>query len=394
VCANINLGIMKILLSINSTDFGGTETTLFQLATRLRAKGHQVSVLSLKPIGRIGKRLEHQGIEIYSLNMSEEVKIKDFVFGIWKLTRWLRLQRFDLVHSFLPRSNIMSRVSNRFSGSKSAHLSSERAIGLERSKFIVIANRLTARWTDCFIAVSPAVRDVLIQRERISTRKIRVVFNGIDLETLDSSLSKDVRGGLNIVPQRPMICSVGRLHQEKGHIYLIRALAHLCLEWPDLCVVIVGEGAEAERLYREAIRLGVDNNVLFLGYRADAIDIIRASDIFVLPSLEEGLPVTILEAMACSRPIVASDVGGLPSTVISEQTGLLVPPKDVAALSHAIERLLRDQSMREQLGHCGRARVEKLFTLERMLSDLENLYRIAIGNGLLLEEVVESQSAY
>jgi glycosyltransferase involved in cell wall biosynthesis len=380
---------MRILFSVNGTDFGGTETMLLQIATRFQARGHRTMVLSLKPVGRLGQQLSRHGIPVESLNMPENVSIKDFVVGIRAMTRWMREQQFDLVHSFLPRSNIMSRIANKWSGLNKIHLSSERAIGLERSKAIVLLNRLTSSMTDAFIAVSPAVRDTLIQREKIAPDKITMICNGIDLKAFDARSPNHIRRELNIVPGQLMISSVGRLHREKGHIYLLRALAESRHEWADVCAVIVGEGPEADNLRREADTLGIADNVRFLGFRADAVKIIRASDLFVLPSLEEGLPVTALEAMACSRPIVASDVGGLPYIVVSGQTGLLVPPKNSEALSSAICHLLRDPVTREQMGRCARNRVEKYFTLDGVLAELENLYQDLLENGHLSERNIQ-----
>jgi glycosyltransferase involved in cell wall biosynthesis len=380
---------MRILFSINGTDFGGTETMLLQIARRLQARGHRTIVLSLKPVGRIGQQLRQHGIPVDSLNMPENMTIKDFVTGIRHMTRWMREQHFDLVHSFLPRSNIMSRIANKWSGVTKIHLSSERAIDLERSRAIVLLNRLTSSMTDAFIAVSPVVRDILIQREKISPEKITIISNGIDLTSLDASSPNEIRSELNIGSGQLVISSVGRLHREKGHIYLLRALAELRHEWPDVCAVIVGEGPEADNLRREADTLSGADNVRFLGFRADVVKMIRASDLFVLPSLEEGFPVTALEAMACSRPIVATEVGSLPFIVVSGQTGLLVPPKNTRALSNAICQLLREPGTREQMGRRALNHVETYFTLEGVLAQLENLYQDLLENGHLTERHIQ-----
>src|SRR5439155_357045 len=189
------------------------------------------------------------------------------------------------------------------------------------------------------------------------------------------------------------------LTRVKGHVYLIRALARLARDVPDVHVVLVGDGPEDRRLRSEANAHGVESRVRFLGSRADAIGIMKSTDVFVLPSLEEGLPVVLLEAMACSLPIVASNVGGVGELIKHGETGLLVAPAEmwnrraslregpplspdegVAALARAVSTLLRDRRPARLLGANARRLVGSSHTIEQQVASREQLYA-ALVNG-------------
>ena len=169
---------------------------------------------------------------------------------------------------------------------------------------------------------------------------------------------------------------VGRLDPIKDHQTLFRAMESVQKLYPQVRLLVIGDGPEREHLEGKAGR-----NILFLGNRDDVPDILRALDIFVLPSLFEGLPITVLEAMAVGKPVIASHVSGIPEEVEDGKTGILVPPADPAALGRAIELLAGDREKREQMGIEGKKRAEKYFTLERMVLETEELYERAFSAG-------------
>ena len=175
----------KILLVINGMDFGGAETILFQTAVGLDRRGYEVHVLTLKTPGRTAAQLQEQGILVSTLGMSENVNPWNVLKASWKLRRWLLGARFDVIHSFLPRANIMSRIAHRLSW-RSPHVSSERSTDYNRSRLVSRLNRLTAPWTGGILAVSSAVGRVLIARDGIDAGKIRLLGNGVDLTALDA----------------------------------------------------------------------------------------------------------------------------------------------------------------------------------------------------------------
>jgi glycosyltransferase involved in cell wall biosynthesis len=388
---------MNLLLAINGTDFGGTETLVAQLASRLSRKGHRVTVLSLKHPGRLGRRLEQGGVPVSTLGMSEDVGLAALLTGSVRLAFWLRRHDFDAIHSFLPRANIMTRIANRLSGRRRLHLSNEESTDFRRSRTVVLLNRVTAPWTDRFYAVSPGIKDVLMVRERLPGSRIEVLENTIDLGGVDEVKAADLTGELGVPVESFFFGSVGRLTRVKGHVFLLRAFARIHQQRPETRLLIVGEGPEEAALLTVANELGIEPCVHFLGFREDVVSILKSIDVFVLPSLQEGLPVTVLEAMACLLPIVATRVGGVPGAVVDGQTGLLVPPPltwapedesgvgdraesdqgeaGVDSLVEAMGRLLDDDGLRARLGQNARERAERQYSFDRAVRHLEETYR-------------------
>lgn len=385
-----------ILLVINGTDFGGTESALFETACRLRLRDHNVYVLSLKPIGRMGRQLGSAGVPVESLDMPESIRPAVFLAGCWRLAKYLRQRRPNVVHSFLPRANVMCRLALKLARLRTPHVSSERSTDLKRRGTVSLLNRYTARWTSRVLAVSPEVRNMLVQRDGIPEQRISVLENGIDLERVDALPPNDVGAELGLEPCHVRLCSAGRLVPDKGHVYLIRAMSQMRTR-NQVQLLLVGEGAEEAPLRAEAAAHGLSEQVHFLGYRADLVQILKAVDVFVLPSLEEGIPVVVLEAMACARPVVATDVGGVRTLVTPGQTGMLVPPaeiwklegrgakrsgandRDTAAdgitlLAEALDRMVTSPSVIVEMGRRARRRVEAKFTLDRIVTRLERVY--------------------
>jgi glycosyltransferase involved in cell wall biosynthesis len=170
------------------------------------------------------------------------------------------------------------------------------------------------------------------------------------------------------------IGTVGNLRPVKNQILLLQAAHQVCATHPQVRVIIIGDGPLREQLACTAEALGIQKQVRFLGARADIPELLNALDIFVLPSLSEGLPMSVLEAMACGLPVVATRVGGLPEVVVHEHTGLLVASQDAQQLAAALNRLVQQEDTRLSLGRQGRTRVMKHFSVQRMVSTYESLY--------------------
>ncbi len=394
--------VQKILFLINGTDYGGTELALYGIACGLRERGYGVHVVSIKPVGRIGFRLRKENITVSSLKMAEFPAFNQILSGCWKLAKWIRIQRFDVIHSFLPRANIMSRIALFLSGLRIMHISSERSTDFNRRWVVRLLNFLTVPLTDCVLAVSPIIRDILIEREHIPARKISILENGINLKTIDNYPAFDIRKELDLRSESVLLCSVGRLVADKGHLYLLRAIKQMrCKTEVDLA--LIGDGPEELKLRAEAVRCGISDRVHFLGFRPDVLEVLKSVNVFVLPSLEEGCPVVLLEAMACSLPVIATAVGGVPDLVIPGETGLLVPPAEIwnsndrdkklggnpngesgqdepsktrgiSALAAALDELVSNPDQIVRLGKSGRRRLEQYYTLDAVLTRLEHLY--------------------
>lgn len=278
----------------------------------------------------------------------------------------------DLIHAHLPTTGILARL---VSGAPVVY-TEHNVVGSYRLPTRV-ANRLTYARNAAVIAVSDAVGESL---ERYPGPAARVIANGVSARR-DPEAAAAARAELGIADGETLIVHVGNIRPHKGHSNLIAAVAKLGATHPDVRVASIGgekyEG-DLERVRAEARDAGVGERLAFLGRRSDARAFTEAADIYVNPADFEGLPVSILEAMALGRPVVATDVGGVPS-IIREGTGLLVPPKDPEALAAAIGALIDDPERASVLGKGAESLVEEQYGLERMIRRTEAVYEEVLG---------------
>jgi glycosyltransferase involved in cell wall biosynthesis len=221
-----------------------------------------------------------------------------------------------------------------------------------------------------YIAVSHEIAALLEQRFRLPARKIEVVHNAVRLEQFALTAPPRLHEGLGGRPGRAIVLTCARLHPQKGHDTLLRAAA----EVPDATFVLAGDGPERGALEARALELGVADRVRFLGHRDDVAQLLAATDVFALPSLYEGSSLSILEAMAARRAIVASAIGGTTELLEPDRTGVLVPPGDPTALAVQLRRLLRDPQLRAALGTAAYQRVKQEFTAENMTARVTRIY--------------------
>jgi glycosyltransferase involved in cell wall biosynthesis len=240
----------------------------------------------------------------------------------------------------------------------------------------MVANWLLLERRDRVVGVGESVRQALVRNEGIPSRRVAVVYNGVDLSTFDdrhadrASVRREVRVG----PDHLVIIQVARLDALKDHATAIRTLQHVVRHRPDATLVLVGEGPE-EGLIRDEVReRGLESRVLFLGLRGDVARLLLAADLFLLTSISEGIPVTLIEAMGAARPVVATRVGGVGEVVEDGVTGLLAPAGDDEALGRHILHLAADPDGRGRMGQLGRERALALFSEERMHEGYLRLY--------------------
>jgi glycosyltransferase involved in cell wall biosynthesis len=234
-----------------------------------------------------------------------------------------------------------------------------------------------ATGVDRYIAVSHHVARKLCQTYGLPANKVTVIHNGIFLSPFVRPADTELRAKLGATNGRPIVLTLARLDQQKGHRYLLQAVPLV----PDALFVFAGDGPERASLEAQARQLGLnDDRILFLGYRRDTPDLLACCDLFVLPSLFEGLPLSILEAMAASKPVIASAIGGNDEAVIHEETGLLVSPENPAALAQAIQRLLSDRPLAARLAATGKAQVQKKFSAEAMVQRVTEIYEQILCN--------------
>jgi glycosyltransferase involved in cell wall biosynthesis len=235
--------------------------------------------------------------------------------------------------------------------------------------------RLMMRAMQRVIAVSEEVRDRYRNTLGVPASKLAVVRNGIPIRPVLPPPDPEFRAAL--IGSRPdfVVLTAARFHEQKGHAHLLEAAALV----PEATFVLAGDGELREAMEARARQLGVMDRCLFLGHRSDVPELLAAADLFVLPSLFEGLPLSVLEAMEAQRPVIATRVGGTDEAVVDGATGLLVPPRDGPALAAAIRRLQADSSLARSLARAGRLRVEREFSASGVAGAVMSIYDDLVG---------------
>jgi glycosyltransferase involved in cell wall biosynthesis len=366
----------RILFVITSSDFGGTETTLRELVQRLDHNEFKPAVCSLRPGGRVARDIAAAGVRTFSLRMSERPRIAELLQGVIRLARWIDRHEVDLVQSFLYRANTLAPLAARLSRRRPIVVAGQRSLKPLGGRRAAVAARWTWGFADRVITVSQAVRDELMRTDGVPAERISVVENGVDTQRFQPGRSDaDVRQRFGIPREAVVVSGVGRLSPEKGFADLLEAVAIARARGLPLHLLLAGDGAQRAELEARAKELGFGSDTQFLGMQRDLLPIYAATDILVLPSLEEGLPNSLLEAMACERAVVANNVGGVPEIVEDERSGLLVEPGSPSAIAAAIIRLAADPTLRHRLGKEARQRVCERFDVAAMVERHAGIYR-------------------
>lgn len=293
----------------------------------------------------------------------------------------MRGWRPDLVHT---HGSMAGRIAGRLAGARVVYTKhgmahqAERSVQIRRSGRLLngLVDRLFA---DAVIAVSAGVGADLVSKGTPSGR-VHVIDNAVPLPPPAPNGVHPARVELGLA-DRPVALVTGRLAREKGHTYLLNAWVTVRQSLPDAVLLIAGEGPDKAALVAEAERLGLGDSVRFLGFRADATTLPQAVDLFVIPSLSEGLSLALLEAMACACPVVGSDIPGIAAAATHGEHALLVPPGDVPALAEACVAVLRDRELARRLGAAGRRHVEAEFGPEKQARAVAEVYRRVLGSG-------------
>jgi glycosyltransferase involved in cell wall biosynthesis len=356
-----------------STGWAGGERYLLALATELDRKRFKLSVI-VPDAGPLVDRLHALDVETYLVPLNERLVSPGAFLA---LVRTLQRLHPAIVQSHGARSNVYTRLAARYAGVpivlSTVHNSLfDYEVARCRRALYVLAERLTSPLADRILAVSEAIAHDLVERYGIAAARTVVVHNGIDAWAFRPAREKaTVRAELGISDGRRVVVMAGRMTPQKGWDVLLEAAAPQAAARNDLAWVLVGDGPLRPALTRRAADLGVAAH--FTGARADMADVLGCADVVVLASRSEGLPFTLLEAMALGKPVVATRVGGVPEVVEDGRSGRLVPCDDPAALASAVASVV-DAPDRAAMGARGRARVETAFTLDGMVRALERVY--------------------
>ncbi len=361
-----------------SAAYGGGERYLELLFDRLDRSRYRVMLICPEPGPFIG-RMKERGVETHLVHLAPLFNL----FALWRLTRLLRRERVTILQTHGARANFYGRIAGRLAGVpviiSTVHnsLKDYEVCSLTRW-FYITALRLTLPLVHRIICVSDSNRCDQIDECPAVAARIQTVYNGIDPSAFPSQPNREkVRKELGIVTG-PVLVMIARLTEAKGHRVLLQALPHLIEAWPQLCCVFVGDGELRDQLHRLVVERAVERSCRFLGVREDIVDILAAADVVVMPSLSEGFPFVLLEALAMGCPVVASRVNGIPELIEHHKTGLLVPARDPQALMMAIQEILSNPIAAAKMGAAGRAVVQKQFTVEHMVRNTTTVFDAAL----------------
>ncbi|NPV52532.1 MAG: glycosyltransferase [Firmicutes bacterium] len=366
---------IKVLHTITNLGVGGTETVVCDILRRLDREKFEpmLCVLGRERPDGMAEVLRQDGIPVYHLDTLTP-------YAIWKLARLYRRLRPDIVHTHLYRADQYGRIAARLAGIEPC-ITTLHNVDPERAgwRWSNIIDRVSLRWCHGLIAVSLPVKEHCIKNSNIPPERIWINPNGVDCSRF-SEIRKgtteyiiEFRKELGIPHGCPILGLVANFTVQKGHPYLIRAVGHLRKDFPNLRLLLIGHGSEEENLRNLVNNLGLKEQVIFLGKRRDIPEILAAIDIFVFPSLWEGLPVALLEAAAAGVPIVATDIP-MNRQVLSSQHAWLVRPQHVNALALAIAEAVRNPVESRNKAIAAQEHVRINFSIDQSVSRLESYY--------------------
>ncbi len=367
----------RLLHIIPNFGLGGAEKLVMDLALSYDKKKFDVAVCSLFPEGDtwIENELKKREIRIFYLNkrLGLDLKILAGLIEVFKIFKpdVVHTHLYALCYVLLP--SLIFRVSVKI---HTVHNIADKEIGAMGRVVHGIAFK--------FCKVYPVAISQAIGRTVEAQYKLKVfpcIYNGVPTETYRpiADARKVVRALLELSSDQFVCLHIGRFSPQKNHRLLIEAFAGLLAEIPNAVLLLAGGGELRSEIERLAECLGLGKNIRFLGLRKDVPELLAASDVLILSSDWEGVPLVVLEAMAAEKPVVATTVGGIPELVVHEETGLLIPPRDTVALSGAIKWIFKNPSKADEMGKRGREIVKVKFDIKAMTEGYEALYLHLIG---------------
>jgi glycosyltransferase involved in cell wall biosynthesis len=348
----------------------GGQNQVLLTVNGLRSIGERAALVA-HPDGELRRRAA-EGLDLIPIAPRTEIDLT----AAWRFSRVIKRLAPDVIHAHDPHGVAMASLALSL-GSSTAQGRAPRLVASRRVDFHLKGNSFS-RWkyrqVEAFVAASEAIRQMLVA-DGVPAERTVTVHEGIDVDHVAAAPPVNVHEAFWLPHQAPVVGNVAALVPHKGQRYLIEA-AHLVVqEVPDARFIVLGEGELREHLEKQVHEHHLEKHVLLPGFRTDVLGCIKGFDLFVMSSVTEGLGTSLLDAMACGRPIVATRAGGIPEIVEDGINGTLVPPRDAATLAAAIVRALKDEGWRRRMGEAGLARVRERFTVDRMVSETAAVYR-------------------
>ncbi|MDZ7344287.1 MAG: glycosyltransferase family 4 protein [candidate division KSB1 bacterium] len=361
-----------------SPSWGGMEMHVGFLSTHLANRSHTI-IPVCSPLSPLERDFQERGFT------AQRLKLGGYVhpLGVRRLAQWLDDMKVDLVHSHYSRDLWTIAPALRLANRR-VSLVFTKHIGTQKPKRDWL-HRAIYRQVDHIVAISEVIRQNVIATHPIRPDRVSVVYQGVDLDqfTPDRADRATARAELGYAPEHIVLGIIARLQVSKGYLEFLQMAQRLVAEMPDVRFLLIGEASrgeaeEAQLILGKIQHWQLESVVRWVGFRRDIPRLLNAMDIFVFPSHAEAFGIVLIEAMAMAKPVIASNSDGVLDIVLDRQTGLLVPPRNVDALTRAARQLVQSQEQRNDLGHRARAHVLKFFTLEQMLNTLESVYHKAL----------------
>lgn len=361
---------MKVVHVSTAATWRGGEGQVYLLAKGLRDRGH-VCVVLAREGGPLGRRLGDAGFDVRDLPGGKGPRT------IWKIRRVLKDIRPDVAHFHDAHALTAG-------GAASWGLGIPLRVASRRVDFPIRSSWKYRRLCDRVLAISHAIA-AMVRQGGVPDDRIRIVHSGVDPERLASGDRARGRASLDLDPNERLLLCVAALTDEKGHGVLLRSLQAVLERHPKLVVALAGDGEARESLADEAARLGVDGRVRLLGHRDDVPDLLHAADLFVMPSLREGLGTSLMDAMLVGVPVVCTTAGGMPEVVgadgsTDEPAAFVCPPGDVEGLAEALLQALDSPDRCERMRGRAMRRAREMFTADRMVEGTLAVYLEALGD--------------
>ena len=359
---------------IHALGVGGAELLVDVIVRRFQNR-YRCVIAVLDEIGEIGEQLMADGFVVEHLHRQPGIDRS----CARRLNDFARRENAQILHAHQYTPFFQAMLSRGLMGSRPVLFTEHgRHYPDLPSRKRSLVNRLLLRKQDRLVGVGGAVRTALIENEGLPAHRVEVVYNGVDLDSL-ATPSPDsrhrIRTEFGFSADDFVAVQVARLHQLKDHRTAIRAIDQARKTIPNIRLLIVGEGEERAEIERTVQTLGLNEHVRLAGTRSDIPDLLAASDVFLMSSISEGIPLTIIEAMAAGLPVVSTAVGGIPEMVEHEHSGFLAEAGDVGGLARSLKRLWEHPEVRTAVAEAGKDVARKRFSLESMLSGYDRMYQ-------------------
>jgi glycosyltransferase involved in cell wall biosynthesis len=361
----------KLMQITHDLAIGGLQQVVVNICRSINREKFDVSVLCLRALGEFVPEVEKLGVRVFFLPQKE--KGTDY-FSFFKVAKILRQEQIDVIHTHNTQPFVDGTLGALLSGVKTIVHTDHARDFPDKTRYMV-AEHLMSYFAYRVIGVSEHTSANLVHYEKISPKKVMTIENGLDGSRFQIEIDRPAkRKELGIEGIGPIIGLGVRLTEQKGITYLLQAMPEIIKAVPDVTLVIAGDGTLKNELRHEAVTLGIKEHVLFLGSRLDIPQLLKLFDIYVLPSLWEGLPMVLLEAMAAGCSIVATDVGGNAQVITDRYNGMLIEPRNPQKIAEAVVTLLTRIDLRDNYINNAFQVFSHRFSADIMTKKYENIY--------------------